>query len=188
MAEGIEIRTDGRGRTTYRARIWSNRDDKRIAKAFPTMAAAKSWRRDSLKALEQGTLRPPTRQMVEEAMEAWLEGARAGLIRNRSGDPYKPSALRSYERSFRLRVKDELDRPFPPGPRGHEEHDVPGAALTFTPEQARSVAGLADRCSHVEVEDRGSTYKQVRMFDAEGQKIGERRIFPDGRYGHENLP
>jgi integrase len=97
MAEGIEVRTDGRGRTTYRARIWSNRDGKRIAKAFPTMAAAKSWRRDALKA-------------VEQAMEAWLEGARAGLIRNRSGDPYKPSAIRSYERNFRLRVKDELGR------------------------------------------------------------------------------
>ena len=96
------------GTNTYRARIWSNRDGKRIAKAFPTMAAAKTWRRDSQKAVEQGTMRPPTRQTVEEAMTAWLEGARAGLIRNRSGDPYKPSAIRSYERNYRLRVRDRL--------------------------------------------------------------------------------
>lgn len=31
-----------------------------------------------------------------------------GTVRNRSGDRYKPSALRGYERSLRLRVKPEL--------------------------------------------------------------------------------
>ncbi|HWW67221.1 MAG TPA: tyrosine-type recombinase/integrase [Solirubrobacterales bacterium] len=34
----------------------------------------------------------------------WHEGAKAGAVTNRSGDPYKPSALRSYERAMRLRV------------------------------------------------------------------------------------
>jgi integrase len=108
MAEGIDVRKDAKGRTTYRARVWSNRDNRRIAKTFPTMAAAKTWRRDALKALEQGTLRPPTRQTVEQAAEAWLEGARTGTMRTRSGDPYKPSAIRSYERALRLRVYDRL--------------------------------------------------------------------------------
>lgn len=104
MAEGIEVRSDGRGRKTYRARIWSNRDSRRITKTFPTMAEAKTWRRDALKAMEQGTLRPPTRQTIEQAGSAWLKGAREGLIRNRSGDPYKPSAIRGYDRALRLRV------------------------------------------------------------------------------------
>jgi site-specific recombinase XerD len=37
---------------------------------------------------------------------AWLAGARSGAVRTRSGDEYKPSAIRSYERSLRLRVLD----------------------------------------------------------------------------------
>lgn len=41
---------------------------------------------------------------------AWVEGARAGSLRNRSGDRYKPSAIRSYETSLRLRVLPELGK------------------------------------------------------------------------------
>jgi integrase len=104
MAEGIDVRADAKGHKTFRARLWSNRDGRRITKTFPTMAAAKSWRRDALKAMEQGTLRPPTRQTIEQAAEAWTAGAREGLIRTRSGNPYKPSAIRGYDRALRLRV------------------------------------------------------------------------------------
>jgi hypothetical protein len=42
---------------------------------------------------------------------------------------------------------DEMDRPFPPGPKGPEETNVPGPKITLTPEQAKSVHELADRCS-----------------------------------------
>jgi integrase len=34
----------------------------------------------------------------------WHEGAQAGTIRNRSGDRYKPSAIRGYDQGMRLRV------------------------------------------------------------------------------------
>ncbi len=34
--------------------------------------------------------------------------ARAGTIRNRSGDRYKPSAIRGYEQGMRLRVLPEF--------------------------------------------------------------------------------
>src|SRR5829696_7761782 len=37
-----------------------------------------------------------------------LKGAKAGTIRTRSGDAYKPSAIRSYEAALRLRVLPEL--------------------------------------------------------------------------------
>jgi integrase len=47
---------------------------------------------------------------LREAAEAWVEGARAGSIRNRSGDRYKPSVIRSYETSLRLRVLPELGK------------------------------------------------------------------------------
>jgi integrase len=49
-------------------------------------------------------MRAPTPVTLREAANAWLDGARSGAIRNRSGDRYKPSAIRSYEASLRLRV------------------------------------------------------------------------------------
>jgi integrase len=55
-------------------------------------------------ALRRGLLRAAAPVTVAEAASTWLAGARAGAVRNRSGDIYKPSALRGYETSLRLRV------------------------------------------------------------------------------------
>jgi len=41
---------------------------------------------------------------LNDAAAVWLDGLRAGHIRNRSGDPYKPSAIRGYEHTLRRRV------------------------------------------------------------------------------------
>ena len=51
--------------------------------------------------------RPLTAQRgatLSEAAEHWLAGLRAGTITNRSGDPYKPVAVRDYERLLRTKV------------------------------------------------------------------------------------
>jgi integrase len=93
---------------TYQAHVWSAREKKRIRKTFATLAAARAWRHDALVALRRGTMKAPTRQTVREAADAWLLGARDGSVRNRSGDRYKPSALRGYEQAFRLRVVPDL--------------------------------------------------------------------------------
>ncbi len=45
---------------------------------------------------------------LRDVAETWLDGARAGSVRNRSGDRYKPSVIRGYETSLRLRVLPEL--------------------------------------------------------------------------------
>jgi len=49
-------------------------------------------------------MRAPSPLMLREAWTDWLDGARSGAITNRSGDAYKPSAIRSYESDMRLRV------------------------------------------------------------------------------------
>ena len=68
MAAGIERRGDG-----YRASVWSARDGKRIRKTFPTMAAARNWRRDAAVALRRGELRAtPTITLDEAANELML--------------------------------------------------------------------------------------------------------------------
>ncbi len=46
---------------------------------------------------------------LRDAWTVWLEGAKAGTIRTRSGDRYKPSALRSYDAGMEARVLPVLE-------------------------------------------------------------------------------
>jgi len=46
--------------------------------------------------------------MFKDAVEAWLDGLRAGLITNRSGDRYKPASIRGYDSSLHLRAVPAL--------------------------------------------------------------------------------
>ena len=46
-------------------------------------------------------MRAPSAITFGEAAALWLLGARAGSIRDRSGDEYKPSTIRSYEQALR---------------------------------------------------------------------------------------
>jgi integrase len=117
---GIEIRHGKRCRSrsggacscppTYQASVWSAVEQMRIRKTFTTLAEDRAWRSEAQTAIRRGTLRAPSQMTLREAAEAWLEGARAGSVRNRSGDRYKPSVVRSYETSLRLRVLPELGR------------------------------------------------------------------------------
>jgi integrase len=66
------------------------------------------WRQESSVAVRKMLMRAPTAITVAEAADIWLQGARDGWIRNRSGDPYKPAAIRSYEAGLRVRVKPAL--------------------------------------------------------------------------------
>jgi integrase len=92
----------------WRAEVYSQRDGKKIRKTFPTKAAAVAWRNDASTAVRRKLLRAPTSTTIREASEAWLDGARKGLIRTRGGDSYKPSAIRGYDQGMRLRVLPEL--------------------------------------------------------------------------------
>jgi integrase len=118
MATGIDIRhsracrarTGGRCNCepSYQAHVWSAREQKRIRKTFPQLATAKAWRQEAQVALRRGTMRAPSPLTLRAVAEDWIEGIRSGEIRNRSGDRYKPSAVRSYDDVLRLRVLDEL--------------------------------------------------------------------------------
>jgi integrase len=50
----------------------------------------------------------PSSTLVKEAAGEWLEAARAGVVRTRSGEPYKPSAIRGYEATLRRTIVPEL--------------------------------------------------------------------------------
>jgi integrase len=103
MATGIRKRG-----TSYEASVYLKREGRKLRRTFPTLAAAKAWRAEAVTAANKGALRTPGPATLREAWQAWYEGAKAGTVRNRSGDPYKPAALRSYESAMRLHVLPEL--------------------------------------------------------------------------------
>jgi integrase len=61
-----------------------------------------------LKLSDDGALRAPSATTFREAAELWLGEASSGAIRTKSGDRYKPSALRGYEQALRLRLLPSL--------------------------------------------------------------------------------
>jgi integrase len=104
---------------TYQAQVFDGRTGRRISKTFPSRAAARTWRQDALVALRNGKLTATRRITVREAAQEWLVDAERGVVTNRSGDRYTPSAIRAYSQSLRLRVLDDLgDRQFAQVTRG----------------------------------------------------------------------
>jgi integrase len=89
---------------SWEASVYSARDGKKIRQTFSTLAAARMWRADASASVRKRTLRAPSAITVREAWEAWLSGARQGTVRTRSGDTFKPSALRGYEAAMTGRV------------------------------------------------------------------------------------
>jgi integrase len=89
---------------TFKAQVYDARVGKRITRTFSTITAARQWRQDAASALRAGTLTADRGPTLEQAAEAWLAAARAGVVRNRSGESYKPSAIRGYEQNLRKRV------------------------------------------------------------------------------------
>jgi integrase len=103
MATGIEIRKRSEG-TTYRAVVFDKTTGRKRSKTFSTITAAKQWRTDAAAALRARTMRTDRGPTLADAVDTWLDALRAGHVRNRSGDPYKPSAIRGYEHTLRKRV------------------------------------------------------------------------------------
>jgi integrase len=93
---------------TYEANVFDAKAGRRLTKAFPTKSGAKRWREDARVAMRAGQLTADRGPMLMEAVEDWLDGLRDGTITNRSGDPYKPAAIRGYEATLRLRVRPVL--------------------------------------------------------------------------------
>ena len=88
----------------WEAWVWLPREKRKVSKMFQREAEAKTWRADAQAVANRGGLRPTKATTIAGAWSAWYEGAKAGTVRNRSGDPYKPASLRSYESAMRLRI------------------------------------------------------------------------------------
>lgn len=93
---------------SYRAEIYDKRSGKKIRRTFHNLSEARTWRHDAASELAKGKFQTPARTTLREAGDAWLKGARSGAVRTRSGDLYKPSAIRSYEAALTERIYPEL--------------------------------------------------------------------------------
>jgi integrase len=69
-----------------------------------SLAEARAWRIQKLAKLDASETPQESRRTVSEAADAWIAGAKAGAIRNRKGQVYKPSTLRGYEEALNGRV------------------------------------------------------------------------------------
>ena len=106
---------------TFEAAAYAKRDGKKVRKTFTSLGEARRWRTAMLKLADDGGLRKPAATTFRDAATLWLDQARAGAIRTKSGDVYKPSALRGYEQALRLRLLPPL--------RAHRLSDVARADL-----------------------------------------------------------
>ena len=92
----------------WEAWVYSRNDRGKIRKTFPERWEAKAWRHEQLELASIDRLRAPSRLSLAEAGSRWVEMARDGQIRNRSGRRYKPSALRTIETDLRLHLAPRL--------------------------------------------------------------------------------
>lgn len=92
----------------FQAEAYDKRAGRRIRKTFTTRTGAWQWRQDAYSAIRAGDLGAGRGPTLAVAVAEWLDGARKGAITNRSGDPYKPAAIRGYEKDVRLRVLPTL--------------------------------------------------------------------------------
>ena len=81
----------------YQPQAYDSRTGRQVWLTFPSLTAAKLWRRDAQVALSRGTMRPPTSKTIAQAAEVLIAGAHDGTILDRAGKPYKPSTARGYE-------------------------------------------------------------------------------------------
>ena len=87
-------------RPGFQAQVWSPRDRRPIRRTFATVGEAKRWRQETQVAVHQQRARAPSQRTLREAADEWLVAARAGIVRTRSGQRYKPSAIRSYQQAL----------------------------------------------------------------------------------------
>ena len=106
---GIEERRDRNRKPQYRGYVYDRRAARKLRGEWTlSLAAAKAWRHDALARLDAGTLSADRGELIAAAADAFIAEMKAGTARTRSGDRYKPSAIRGYAEAFRLRIAPAL--------------------------------------------------------------------------------
>jgi integrase len=95
--------------TTWRASVWDPRARRKIRRSFDSYDAALRWRADTTAKVQAGELRAAMGALtIREAGEQLVAAMRSGAARNRSGLPYKPSVVSSYESALEQHVYEAM--------------------------------------------------------------------------------
>jgi integrase len=118
MAEGIEVRharscSSRVGKRCncepgYRVAVYDTIGRRKVSKTFRTLAEARRWRATAQTQAARGVRLSGTAQTLREAADAFVDGIASGAFRTRTGERYRPSVVREYERSLRLHVLPTL--------------------------------------------------------------------------------
>src|SRR5690348_1367163 len=118
MAEGIEVRHARSCASRackrcncspgYRVAAYDAVSRRKVSKTFRTLGEARRWRAGAQTQAAAGVRLAGTSQVLCEVAEAFVDGIVAGTIRTRTGERYRPSVVREYERSLRLHVLPTL--------------------------------------------------------------------------------
>ncbi len=107
--QGIEVRTDTKGRKRYRGTARDKFVGKHLRGPWTdSLAEARSWRVDAQARLQAGTLSAATGPTVAKASAEFIAEMKSGAFRQKGGHVYKPSTIRGYERDLNKRAIPEL--------------------------------------------------------------------------------
>jgi integrase len=95
-------------RPTYEASVPLGGRGAKQRKSFSSLQEAKAWRARGVVAVADGLLRASPATSLREAADELIDGMERGTVRTRSGDIYKPSVVRGYATSLRLRLLPAL--------------------------------------------------------------------------------
>lgn len=73
-----------------------------------SLADVRGWRTEKMHAIANGVVAQPSSLTVREAFSEFIDLAEKGLVSNRSGERYKPSAVRGYRQSYDLHLDRQL--------------------------------------------------------------------------------
>ncbi|HEY0390994.1 MAG TPA: tyrosine-type recombinase/integrase [Solirubrobacterales bacterium] len=90
---------------TYQAQAWAPGTGRRGAtKTFPRIGEAEDWLAEKKLEIRRGSFRPGRQVTLRVAFDELFADMRAGIVRNRSGETYKPGVIREYERDARNHI------------------------------------------------------------------------------------
>jgi integrase len=101
-AKGCATEADGRCNCepSYMARAWSAGAGREVRRSFKRKADAKAWRARMMSGHADRVAGATGSPVLDVLAEQVFDQAKAGVLLNRSGDPYKPSVVRSYRSSY----------------------------------------------------------------------------------------
>lgn len=107
--QGIEVRTDGKGRKRYRGTARDKNADRHLRGPWTgSLAEARAWRVDAQARIQAGTLSAATGPTVAEGAANFIAEVKSERFRQKGGHVYKPGTVRGYERDLNKHAIPEL--------------------------------------------------------------------------------